>query len=213
MAYPSKIDRETITDAALGLVEREGADALTLRRLAKDLNVTANALYRYYDRLDVLVAATADAVARRLHDAIEDGMAEFTDSVSARDRVRQLLDLSARFAGENPALYGLFLSADQEAGASLPEPRYHELPWGQSIATVRPLVGEQDAPAATVTMWGMVHGIWALRQAGVLGGQEAERSGRLCVRRDHRRTGAGVMERGIGLAISDAYGGFENAIS
>lgn len=50
--------------------------------------------------------------------------------------------------------------------------RFHELLWGQSLAIVVLLVGSRDGPAATVSLWGLLHGLWALRQAGVLGGQK-----------------------------------------
>lgn len=172
MPYPSKINRIAVTDAALALVAREGGEALTLRRLASDLGVTANALYRYYNRRDVLVAATADAVAHRLHAAIERGMAAVPSDAGAAVRVRALLDIYASFANANPALYGLFLNASHEAGAGLPQPRYHEKLWDQSLAIIMPLVGEENAPSATVTMWGMVHGIWSLRLSDVLGGRK-----------------------------------------
>lgn len=170
MPYPSKITRQTIINAALTLVEREGQEALTLRRLASDVGVTANALYRYFDSRDDLVAASADAVSQRLTLAIADGMSELASDVSAEGSVRSLLAIYSDFAERNPALYRTFLSAKHEAGANLPEPRFHELLWHQCLAIVEPLVGPNDAPAATVSMWGLLHGIWALRQAGVLGG-------------------------------------------
>lgn len=170
MPYPSKTDRLTITDAALALVEREGEGALTLRRLAGEIGVTANALYRYFDSRDMLVAAAADAVAHRLYLIIEDGMAEPSCGNLAEGRVRRLLTIYSSFAEDNPALYRTFLSAKREVGALLPEPHYHERLWDQSLSIIEPLVGARDAPAATVSLWSLLHGLWALRQAGVLGG-------------------------------------------
>lgn len=172
MPYPSKINRQTVTDAALALIEREGEAALTLRRLASEIGVTANALYRYFKSRDVLVAASADAVGHRLYVAIEEGLPELPSDATAKDRVRKLLAIYSNFAESNPALYHMFLSAKYEAASSLPPPHYHELLWHQCLAIVQPLVGSRDGPAATVSMWGLMHGIWALRQAGVLGGQK-----------------------------------------
>lgn len=172
MPYPSKIDRQIITDAALALVEREGEQALTLRRLAGEVGVTANALYRYFDTRDVLIAATADAVAHRLSIAIETGMAKLPNIETAEGRVRGLLTIYSAFAENNPDLYRTFLNAKPEAGAELPHPRYHELLWDQSLSIVEPLVGRKNGPAATVSLWGLLHGMWALRQAGVLGGKK-----------------------------------------
>jgi AcrR family transcriptional regulator len=172
MPYPSKIDSQTIVDGALELLEREGQEALTLRRLAKEAGVTANALYRYFSSLDALIAAAADAVARRLYFAIEQGMAELPDDADEEARVRKLLNVYSDFADSNPTLYRTFLSAKAEAAAELPQPRYHELLWPKVVSIIQPLVGSDDAPAATVTLWGLIHGIWALRQADVLGGKK-----------------------------------------
>ncbi len=172
MAYPSKTNRNTITDAALTLVEREGQEALTLRRLAGEVGVTANALYRYFKSSDILVAAAADAIAHRLYVAIEEGMSELPSDQGAEDRIRKLLAVYSGFAERHSALYRTFLSAKPDAGARLAEPRYHELLWDQSLSIVEPLVGAKDAPAATVSLWGLLHGMWALRQAGVLGGKK-----------------------------------------
>ena len=172
MAYPSKTDRSTITDAALALVEREGQEALTLRRLAGEVGVTANALYRYFASRDMLVAAAADAVGHRLHVAIENGVAGLPSSRTDEDCVRKLLAVYSSFAEEHPALYRTFLRATPQASAQLPEPRYHELLWDQSCSIIEPLVGTDDTPSATVSLWGLLHGMWALRQAGVLGGKK-----------------------------------------
>jgi AcrR family transcriptional regulator len=172
MPYPSKIDSQAIVDGALSVLQREGQAALTLRRLAKEVGVTPNAFYRYFSSFDALIAAAADAVARRLYLAIEQGTAELPDDADEEARVRKLLKVYSDFAESNPTLYRTFLSAKAKAAAELPQPRYHELLWPKVVSIVEPLVGSDDAPAATVTLWGLLHGIWALRQADVLGGKK-----------------------------------------
>ena len=168
MAYPSKTDRSTILEAALSIVEREGLEALTLRHLGGNIGVTANALYRYFRARDVLVAAAADAVAHRLFLLVEKAMAELPSSLDREGHVRKLLSVYADFAETNPALYRLLFSDSREAEAELPEPRYRGSLWNQSLAVIRLIVRASDAEAATISLWALMHGIWALRQAGVL---------------------------------------------
>ena len=48
MSYPKKTSRETILEAAIGLIEAQGLDQLSMRALAAQLGVTPNALYRYF---------------------------------------------------------------------------------------------------------------------------------------------------------------------
>jgi AcrR family transcriptional regulator len=172
MVYPGKIDRSLVIEAAVALVARESEQSLTLRRLAGDLGVSANALYRYFESREVLVAATADAVGQRLHAVIEEAMAALAPHLPAAERIRQLLTTYMDFAEGSPQLYSVFVTAKHEAAHHLPGPKYHELLWEQSLAIIAPLVGEDKGPAATVALWGMVHGMWSLRQAGVLGGKK-----------------------------------------
>jgi AcrR family transcriptional regulator len=172
MPYPNKITRLAVIDAALALVEGEGPEALTLRRLAGNVGVTANALYRYFDSRDDLLAASTDAVIQRLIITIANAMSELPGDVTAEARVRRLLAVYSHFAQSNPALYRTFLSPKDEAGANLPKRHAHERLWDQCLEIIEPLVGPNDAPSATVSIWGLLHGLWTLRQAGVLGGRK-----------------------------------------
>jgi AcrR family transcriptional regulator len=58
----TKLDREAIADAALRLVDAEGLDALSMRRLAADLGVGTMTLYSYVRTKDELLALVVDAV-------------------------------------------------------------------------------------------------------------------------------------------------------
>jgi AcrR family transcriptional regulator len=49
------LSRESIARAALDLVDREGADSLTLRRVAESLGVGAMSLYTYVDDKEALI--------------------------------------------------------------------------------------------------------------------------------------------------------------
>ena len=51
------LDREDVVDAALALVEGEGAAALTMRRLAAELDVTTTTIYWHAGGRDELVMA------------------------------------------------------------------------------------------------------------------------------------------------------------
>lgn len=176
MAFPSKTDPAAITAAAIQILEREGETALTLRSVARSIGVTPNALYRYYSSRDVLVAAVADEVARRLMATIEHALEQVDRSSEASDTVRlhTLMTVYAAYADMHPTLYETFLTAKASAAAELPTPQYHDLLWLKVIEVLEPLTGQADAPAAGVTLWGLLHGMWALKQAGRLGGAKPD---------------------------------------
>jgi AcrR family transcriptional regulator len=60
------LDRDDVVDAALALVESEGAGALTMRRLAAELDVTTTTIYWHAGNRDELVLALITRLSDRL---------------------------------------------------------------------------------------------------------------------------------------------------
>jgi AcrR family transcriptional regulator len=79
---PSRRERlraETVTeikDAARRLLVAGGPTAISLRAIARDLGMTAPALYRYFDSLDALVLAIVTDLFEDLRAAVEDAATE-----------------------------------------------------------------------------------------------------------------------------------------
>jgi AcrR family transcriptional regulator len=63
---PAKLSRDAIVAATLGLLDREGAEALTMRRLAAELGVEAMSLYRHVADRAALLEALADRLAAQI---------------------------------------------------------------------------------------------------------------------------------------------------
>jgi AcrR family transcriptional regulator len=66
-ARRAQLSRERIVDAAIALIERDGTEALSMRRLGSDLGVEGMAIYRYVDGRDALVSAIGDRLLEPLH--------------------------------------------------------------------------------------------------------------------------------------------------
>src|SRR5437588_3030206 len=77
------LSRERILRAAHQLVDDEGLTALSMRRLAQELDVWPMSLYRYFRDKDELVAALADAAAA--------GIVPPTPTETWRDQLGDLL--------------------------------------------------------------------------------------------------------------------------
>lgn len=58
---PSGLDRERITEVTVRLLDAEGLDKFSMRRLAAELNVTAMSVYWYVDTKDDLLELALDA--------------------------------------------------------------------------------------------------------------------------------------------------------
>jgi AcrR family transcriptional regulator len=60
------LSRERVLRAALALVDEEGVEALTMRRLGRDLGVEAMSLYGYVDNKDDLLEGVVEQVFREM---------------------------------------------------------------------------------------------------------------------------------------------------
>ncbi len=73
MAPIPSLQRETIVDAAIGILEREGAAGLSMRRLASDLDSKPMTLYHYVPNKSALMAMALSEVAARIPWAVPVG--------------------------------------------------------------------------------------------------------------------------------------------
>lgn len=103
---------ERIAAAALAIVTEEGAQAVTMRRVAADAGVSAMATYRHFPNRAALLGAVADRVFAQLGDAWGKRGTEGT----CTDRLDELLDAFLDFALGQPKLYS-FLLIDRRDGA------------------------------------------------------------------------------------------------
>eukprot|EP01012_Entosiphon_sulcatum_P034257 TRINITY_DN43426_c0_g1_i1.p1 TRINITY_DN43426_c0_g1~~TRINITY_DN43426_c0_g1_i1.p1 ORF type:complete len:218 (-),score=36.50 TRINITY_DN43426_c0_g1_i1:262-915(-) len=71
---PSRIQRDQVVLAALALLDQEGLEGLTLRKLAATLNVQAASLYWHFDDKQALIDAVADALIEPVGRSIPDGL-------------------------------------------------------------------------------------------------------------------------------------------
>jgi AcrR family transcriptional regulator len=176
MAFPSRTSAEAIKAAAIDLLEEEGETALTLRRIAGVLGITPNALYRYFRSRDVLIAAVADEVARRLLAAVNqalDGLGT-APAPDARTRIKTLMQVYANFADTHPELYQTFATDRSNAEIGLPRPLGYEELWLKAVEVIEPLTGPATAIMAAITLWSLLHGRWALNRANLLDGEKPD---------------------------------------
>jgi AcrR family transcriptional regulator len=108
---------QKIATAARRLLDREGAEALTMRRIAKAVGITPMALYRHYKDRASLLNALAD-----------EGFAELTAELEARrfsgkieKRLTEMADIYLDHALENPRLFELMFLQPREGARKFPQ--------------------------------------------------------------------------------------------
>jgi AcrR family transcriptional regulator len=171
--------RRALIDAALDLLRAEGAEALTLRAVARAAGVSQAAPYRHFADRRALVAAVAEDGFRRLGEAMQRAM----QASDQRVGFRQLADTYVRFAHEHPAEYHVMFGPEVARHDELPALRTqsHGVLDGVAGAIAglqrAGAIGAGDPMLTAVAIWAMLHGLVMLsldgQTAGVVPSREA----------------------------------------
>lgn len=163
MPYPSQINTERVLNAACDMIEADGADKLSLNRLASHMGVKAPSLYRYYQNKSELLRAVNSNTQTRLFDALAPALDHPGDTT---ERIVVASRLYRAFAFENPHLYGLLftntvdgIAPDAISSVKLITPYQ---------ALIGQLCGDADSLAALRGWLALVHGFVMLELAGQL---------------------------------------------
>jgi AcrR family transcriptional regulator len=141
---PRSARAEEVVAVARRLLEEEGPEALTMRRLAERVGIRAPSLYKHFpDKAAVEAAVIATG--------LEDAAAVFEAAVDgAADPLTALAAAYRRFALDHSHLYRLMNTG--------PLPRGH-LPPGLEDRTAAPLLWVAGTQARARAIWAFAHGM------------------------------------------------------
>lgn len=157
----TSLSRESIVAVTRELIEREGLEAVSLRRIAGVLGVTAPALYAHVDGKRDLLRAVAEGEFERLIDLLER-----VDDPDPLARIRQFSRTYIEHAVSNPELFRtmfLFpplLSVADATGQELPAAtKAFEIAHHAAVEAVdQGLLRSDDPLLVALTLWTGVHG-------------------------------------------------------
>lgn len=154
---------ERILDAAEKICRTEGADALSMRRMADALGISATALYRHYDGKDALLDAVADRGFERLAADFREARRKRTP----RARLNGILEAFLAFAMKRPALFDLMLFRPRPGARRFPG----DFTRGASPSTnvLVELLTElevEDPWAIALLLWAHAQGLISMQRAG-----------------------------------------------
>ena len=158
-----RAERESrIVATARFIAEHEGWDAVTIRRLADEIEYSQPVLYSHFEKRDAIVAAVAVEGFREITTAIQKAARGSRNRSNALEKVASAY---LAFARENPALYeamftmptGLHFAEDD------PKPELHDA-FDALAAVVMPANG--DVGTTTETFWAALHGLAELERSG-----------------------------------------------
>lgn len=153
--------------AALKVVERGRAEALSMRELAASLGVSRAAPYRHFVDRDALLAAVAARGFDELNLGYEAALAVPGDG---RARLRAANQIYFDFAVQRPGLHRLMFQSDllertpPPAVLIPPANKAYHLLW-RAVEGAYPDADERFIKARTIIMWSTVFGFLALKGA------------------------------------------------
>ncbi len=156
------LTRTRIITAARKTVARDGANALSLRPLARRLGVTAPALYDHFASKDELLTAVAEDEFGRLIAQIEAAAVDLDEPLA---RIASQSRAYVTYAVANPALFEvIFQFRPAWSPASAAELPLASKAFEISMVAVEEaidagLIHERDPLLASLTIWAAVHGV------------------------------------------------------
>jgi len=144
--------REQIVDAAREVLERDGLDAVTMRRLADELGIQAPSLYKHVSGRDEILALLQ-----------ANGLAEFGRAVAEATAgtpggIAGMAAAYRTWALQHAALYSLMTRRPLDRG---------RLPEGLEATAEAPLLAAVGQDRATArALWAVAHGLVDLELAG-----------------------------------------------
>jgi AcrR family transcriptional regulator len=162
--------RATLVEAAVDLVQREGIEALTLRRVARVAGVSPAAPYRHFAHKRALLSAVAEEGFRLLAGALRAAEGE-----GARERFRARGRAYVRFATGHPSHFRVMFGrelAERDAFPALREAAgaaFEALVEGIADAQRAGVLAAGDPRELGLTAWCAMHGLSTLLIDGQLG--------------------------------------------
>lgn len=160
---------QALVEAALAVVEAEGAAALSLRDVARQVGVSAAAVYRHFADKEALLAEVAAEGFAALNRAFAEALAAAPEQPELR--LLALGEAYVRFGRGRPGLYRLMFGSPP---GPITNPRLQQesqqafFALLNGLAAVEPQAGPAQLTAAAVAAWSLVHGYVHLGLEGQL---------------------------------------------
>jgi AcrR family transcriptional regulator len=158
-----RAERENrIIASARAIAESEGWDAVTLRRLAREIEYSQPVLYSHFENRDAIVAAVAlegfQEIAQALREAVH-------GSTGPKDAVEKAAMSYLGFALRHPAVYDAMFTLPTDLRFAEAETKPELQAAFEALAlAVTPFCANVEV--ATETLWAALHGLAVLERSG-----------------------------------------------
>lgn len=107
----TRLIKDSITKAAKEIIEQDGLDALSIRKLAKNIGYSPAAIYQYYDSKSQIVSAVIEEGYKNIIKSLAGGRSNFN---SAEEEIRYKLKNYIKSALENKYYYQAVMLSEEK---------------------------------------------------------------------------------------------------
>ena len=166
--------RSALIEEGLSQLDTKAPDAVSLREIARNVGVSATAVYRHFPDKAALLTALCEVGGERLAAAFREAMAGAPDK---RGAFRAMGRAYVKFALHNPSIFRLMMTQAEPDGARNASPGATADPFGMLSDTLNTLLppdaSNADRKIKRLQAWSMVHGLAMLMLDGQVPADEA----------------------------------------
>jgi AcrR family transcriptional regulator len=166
--------RSALIEEGLAQLDVKAPEAVSLREIARNVGVSATAVYRHFPDKAALLNALCGVGGERLAEAFREAMSDAPDQRAA---FRAMGRAYVKFALRNPSVFRLMMTQRPPEDACNHEPGATDEPFGMLSDTLNALMppdaSKTDRKIRRLQAWSMVHGLAMLMLDGQVPSEEA----------------------------------------
>jgi AcrR family transcriptional regulator len=164
---------EKIASVALGILEQEGAEAVTMRRVAEAVGITPMAIYHHFLDRQVLLTFVTDREFEKLVDHMRASTRALPRNATPTTRLLRVMDYYVDYAFTNPRVFDYVFSRYREDARRFPDdfragksPTMNLVAEAVDEAMKAGVIRKDDKWEIAMDLWAFAHGYVALYRAG-----------------------------------------------
>lgn len=155
--------KQKILDASRKMLINEGFKGLSMRKIAKEIGVSATSIYLHFENKDHLLHVLMEESIENLSVALEQAA---QNCVDARDKIEAVIKAYAQFALQNPSKYQIIYLVKTDEMARYPKEKFRKVRRGYDLLSSAIEEGvlqgdlEVENPlVAAYSIWAQLHGV------------------------------------------------------
>lgn len=160
---------ERVAETALRILEDEGPEKVSMRRIAREVGITPMAIYHYYPDREALLKSVTDAEFGKLLSFCEARQKR----TSHEDRLVRIMDGYLDYAFARPRIFDFVFSRYREGARQFPEgfrdrqsPTLNPLADAMAEGMQTGELKQDDVWELALELWAVAHGYVTLYRAG-----------------------------------------------